>query len=277
MDGPATLTGSEYGHNTVPTSAGKSDSQGTTDRAINDDRPNERKHFMSRAKTIAITVGSLTAGALLATGVTGIAAAANGTPSPSATSPKGQSSTPQQGPDGNGRGGHRGDGMGGPRGGMLGGPGGQALHGEIVVKKADGTISTVRLIDGTVTAVSSDSITVKSADDFTATYTVNSTTDIHVGLRAGGPGHDGQGTSGSTTSGTATKPAASTIADVKVGDVARVEGTLSGSTATATEIHAMTAAEAAQLDALRKQHDAQRGSSSTGSSGTQSSSSASAA
>jgi hypothetical protein len=222
---------------------------------------------MSRAKTIAITVGSLTAGALLATGVTGIAAAANSTPSPSASSPSGSAGTSQSTPqdrakggplssNGQDRGGHGGpgDGPGDHRGGMLGGPGGQALHGEIVVKAADGTISTVRLIDGTVTAVSSDSITVKAADDFTATYTVNATTDIHVGLRPGGPGHNAAGTSGSTA-----KPAASTIADVKVGNVARVEGTVSGSTATATEIHAMTAAEAAQLDALRKQHDAQRG------------------
>lgn len=251
----------------------------TIDKAV-DDRPNERNRFMSRAKTIAITVGSLTAGALLATGVTGIAAAADSTPSPSATSgssgtaksapqngAKGglQGTDRQQGRDGQGGGRH-----GGPKGGMLGGPGGQALHGEIVVKKADGTISTVRLIDGTVTAVTSDSITVKAADDFTATYTVNATTDIHVGLPTGRPGHDAQGTSGSTT----TKPATSTIADVKVGDVARVEGTVSGSTATATEIHAMTAAQAAQLEQQRQQHDAQRGAQAPGATASSSASAA---
>jgi len=207
---------------------------------------------MSRAKMIAATVGALAAGAVLATGITGIAAAANGTPSPKSSSPSaplGSARAAQHGPDGHGGPGDHRDGH---RGGMLGGPGGQALHGEVVVKATDGTISTVRMIDGTVTAVGADSITVKSADDFTATFTVNATTDIHVGLPTPGHRTDAQLS-------TPTAPAASTISDVQVGDVARVEGTVSGSSAAATEIHAMTAAQAAQMDQLRQQHDAQRG------------------
>jgi hypothetical protein len=230
---------------------------------------------MSRAKTITITVGSLAAGALLATGITGIASAANSTPSPSASSgstqanPQGGSSAHRDAKPGQsdssrsnqgrhgGPGGSDGpgEGMGGHRGGMMGGPGGQALHGEIVMKAADGTISTVRLIEGTVTEVGTESITVKAADDFTATYTVNATTDIHVGLPTRGQRPDAQGSTGTQSS----APAASSFADVKVGDVARVEGTVSGSTATATEIHSLTAAQAAELDRLRQQHDAQRG------------------
>jgi hypothetical protein len=230
---------------------------------------------MSRAKTITITVGSLAAGALLATGITGIASAANGTPSPNASSgstqanPQGRSnaqggakpgqsdsSRSNQGRHGGPGGpGGPGEGMGGHRGGMMGGPGSQPLHGEIVIKAADGAISTVRLIEGTVTAVGTDSITVKAADDFTATYTVNATTDIHVGLPTRGQRPDAPGSTGTQSS----APAANTLADVKVGDVARVEGTVSGSTATATEIHSLTAAQAAELDKLRQQHDAQRG------------------
>jgi hypothetical protein len=254
-----------------------------------DDHPNEREHLMSRAKTITITVGSLAAGALLATGITGIASAANGTPSPSASSgstqanPQGRSnaqgdakpgqsdsSRSNQGRHG-GPGGPR-EGMGGHRGAMMGGPGGQALHGEIVIKAADGTISTVRLIEGTVTEVGTDSITVKAADNFTATYTVNATTDIHVGLPTRGQRPDAPGSTGTQSS----APAASTLADVKVGDVARVEGTVSGSTATATEIHSLTAAQAAELDTLRQQHDAQRGTQAPTSGATSSSSSSAA-
>ena len=215
---------------------------------------------MSRAKTISITVGSLAVGAILATGITGIAAAANGSPSPSPSTST--HTAPQQGhggslrsaPDGLGRHGGHGGGLGGPRGGMLGGPGGQALHGEFVVKAADGTISTVRMIRGAVTAVDASSITVKADDGYSSTFAVTSTTDIHVGAPIG-HGPNDQGAAGTGTQ--PVTPAASTIADVKVGDVADVEGSVSGSTATATEIRSMTAAEAAQLEQQRQAHEQQ--------------------
>ncbi len=66
--------------------------------------------------------------------------------------------------------------------GMRGGPMGEALHGEFVVKAVDGTISTVRQVQGTVTAVSDTSITVKAEDGYTATFAVNADTEVHTGL-----------------------------------------------------------------------------------------------
>jgi hypothetical protein len=124
--------------------------------------------------------------------------------------------------------------------GMRGGPGGEALHGEAVVKSADGTISTVRQIQGSVTAVSADSITVEAEDGYSATFAVTSDTEVRTGL----PQRDGSGPDASTE----------TIAGVSVGDVAHVGGTVDGSSATADRIHAMTAAEAATMEAQRQQH-----------------------
>ena len=54
---------------------------------------------------------------------------------------------------------------------------GGALHGEFVVAAGTGT-RTERLQTGAVTAVSSVSLTVKSTDDFTATYTLPSGSDV---------------------------------------------------------------------------------------------------
>ncbi len=209
---------------------------------------------MSRTRTITLTIGSLAAGAVLATGVTGLAMAADSTPSPSgsssATTP-GTSDAPDAGtaqgtPDEGMRGGRDGGRHGGMLGGRHGGPGGDALHSESVVKAADGTISTIRMIHGTVTAVSSSSITVKAEDGFTATYSIGADTEVHTGL----PTRSTDGTRPDA-------PAAGSISDVKVGDVARVEGTVKGSTAAAAEVHALTAAEAAQLEKDRAAMDAQ--------------------
>ena len=137
---------------------------------------------MSRTRTITLTLGSVAAGAILATGVTGLALADDSaTPSPSTSSSAPGSDTAP------GIGGQRGpgDGMRDGRGGMhgmRGGPMGEALHGELVVKAADGTISTVRQVQGTVTAVTSTSITVKAEDGYTATFAVNADTEVHTGL-----------------------------------------------------------------------------------------------
>jgi hypothetical protein len=228
-------------------------------------QPQPEEHRMSRARTITVTVGSLAAGAILATGITGIASAANGTTSPEASTGTSQTAPGHQqrgGPDGGPAGGPAGGRHEGPRGAMLGGPRGEALHAEAVVKAADGTISTVSQIQGTVTAVAASAITVKAEDGFTATYVVNDTTEVRTGLPPQRP--DLQGATGTQAKPTA--PAAGSISDVKVGDVARVEGTVSGSTSTATEVHSMTAAQKAQLDQQRAQHDQSRqqsGSSST--------------
>jgi len=180
---------------------------------------------MSRTKALAITAGTLAAGAMLATGITGIANAADTTPRPSSTA-SAAPSTGDHGPHG-----HGGPAGPGPRGEM----GSQALHSEAVVKSADGTISTVVSIRGSVTAGSSTSISVNAEDGFTATYTVNADTKVRTGVPT-------RPVAGST----ATLTDAGTIADVKVGDVAHVDGTVTGSTSVASSIHAMTAAEAAQ-------------------------------
>ena len=76
------------------------------------------------------------------------------------------------GPDG-----MRGGMGGGLRGGMRG-----ALHGELTVPQADGTGTEVILVQrGTVTAVSGTSLSVKSTDGFTSTYTVSSSTLVRTG------------------------------------------------------------------------------------------------
>jgi hypothetical protein len=197
---------------------------------------------MSRTRTITLTLGSIAAGAVLATGVTGLALAEDtATPSPgTSSSAPGTDASPgitdRRGPGG------MGDAVGGRHGmhGMRGGPMGEALHGEFVVKAADGTISTVREVQGTVTAVSGTSITVKAEDGYTSTFAVNADTEVHTGL----PSRD-RGTADVTTQ---------AISDVSVGDVARVHGTVSGDTATAEDVHAMTAEQAATMEAERQQH-----------------------
>ncbi len=182
---------------------------------------------MSRASTIAISVGSLAAGAIIATSLTGIAMAEDASPSPStgtSTAPDGREFGSM----------HEGMGMRGGmgrHGGMHGDRLGQPVHGESVVKKDDGSFVTVRDIRGSVTAVSATSITVKAEDGFTSTFAVDGDTDVRTGLPTRG--------SGSATG---------SISDVKVGDIAHVRGTVDGSSATATEVHGMTAEQAKQME-----------------------------
>jgi hypothetical protein len=187
---------------------------------------------MSRMRTITITLGSLAAGATLATGITGLALAADTTPDPT-SSTAAPSAASVDGLAGGSSGMHHGP-DGGMRG-MHGGPFGEALHGEFVVKGTDGTISTVQTIRGTVTAVGADSITVKADDGYVGTFAINSDTEVHTGLRT----RPADGTQ-------PTAPEAGSIADVHVGDVADVRGTGSASAATADEVHVVSAAQAAQ-------------------------------
>ncbi|WP_433328100.1 hypothetical protein [Dactylosporangium sp. CA-139066] len=148
-------------------------------------------------------------------------------------------STDNRGPGGNGAPGFPGGGRGGngqnmPGGGQGfpggGGPGGQgfpggggaftrggganalggALHGDFVVKSGNGQYVTERLQSGTVTAVSATSITAKSEDGHATTFVVGADTKVGNG--------------------------AAKISDVKAGDSVTVIGTVSGDTATATEI-----------------------------------------
>ena len=88
---------------------------------------------------------------------------------------------------------------------------GGPLHGEFTIRKPDGTgFQTVAVQTGEVTAVSSSSITVKSEDGFSRTYSVDENTVV-------GAGRDGIGT-------------------VKTGDTVRIAGVVDGGQAKAAAI-----------------------------------------
>lgn len=89
-----------------------------------------------------------------------------------------------------------------------------ALHGQFIVAKPGGGYQTVDVQNGQVTAVSSTSITLKSSDGFTHSYTVSGSTIVDAQ-------RDG-------------------IGSVKVGNQASVVATVSGSTATAASIFDLT-------------------------------------
>jgi len=102
-----------------------------------------------------------------------------------------------------------------------GGPGvkdhaqrGVPVHGEKVVKNADGTFTTHVDVNGEVTAVSATSISVKAADGFTATFVVNSDTKVR------------------------TSATGKAVTDLKVGDAVHVDGAKSGTSLTAVDVHA---------------------------------------
>jgi hypothetical protein len=137
------------------------------------------------------------------------ATSADPTPSPS-TSP----STPGQPPAGPGRG--SGGGPGGP--GKFLGQGG-ALHGEFVVPKDGGGYQTVATQRGQVTAVSKDSITVKSEDGFSRTYTLTEDTLVNAA-------RDG-------------------IDDVKTGNTVNVSAVVADGKATASSVDDGTVRQAA--------------------------------
>jgi hypothetical protein len=129
----------------------------------------------------------------------GVAWASTGdnTPSPS-TSPSTQQNAPQQDKGPGGRGGLFGD----------------ALHGEFVTAKDGGGYQTIATQKGEVTAVSETSITVKSADGYSRTYTVNADTKVN---------NSGK------------------IADITTGETVRIRAVVSDGTATATSISDSTA------------------------------------
>ena len=136
---------------------------------------------------MAATSGSPTSGAVTVTPAGGVAA----TPSPSA-----RPAFPHHGWPG---------GMGFAFGGPFG-----AVHGQFVVPKPGGGYQTIDTQRGSVTAVNSTSITVKSADGFVKTYQVRSSTNVDA-QRNG-------------------------IASVKTGHQVMVTATDSGGTATASSI-----------------------------------------
>ena len=97
---------------------------------------------------------------------------------------------------------------GGPPGGGTGGPGqlSNALHGEYVVSDGDGAYTTELMQNGAVTAISDTSITAKSDDGYTKTYTIDADTVVGNG--------------------------SSDLADIGTGDDVMIVASVSGNTAT---------------------------------------------
>jgi len=123
-------------------------------------------------------------------------------PSPSPSEP----SEHKHGPGGFGR-------FGGIGGLGMAGHGG-VINGQLTVPKSGGGYQTIDVQRGTVTAVSSSSITVKSADGYSQTYAVSNSTEVNA--QAAG------------------------IGTVKVGHTVGVMATVSGKTPTAASIIDLT-------------------------------------
>ncbi|HTW01971.1 MAG TPA: hypothetical protein VMF87_16855 [Streptosporangiaceae bacterium] len=155
-------------------------------------------------------VAGVAVAALLGGAGAALASSGSGSPtgSPSAVAASPAPSPAPQGPTGpgghGGHGGFRRFGAGG-FGGLFG-----ALHGQLVVTKPGGGYETVDVQSGQVTAVSTTSITVKSADGYSKSYAVAASTNVDAQ-------RDG-------------------IGSVKVGNQVSLLATVSGGTATATSI-----------------------------------------
>jgi len=170
-----------------------------------------------------VITGAAVIGAAFGVGI-GATALASAATSPSTTQPAGSGKSPT-GPEGGpyqGLGGRFRGGPAGLLGGFGGGPGGGVVHGQYTVKGPNG-YETIDIRNGTVSALSNTSgstwsLTVKSADGTSGTYTVNSSTSVNGGE--------------------------SGIASVKSGDTVSVTGTESGGTTTATRITDSTTLEA---------------------------------
>jgi hypothetical protein len=158
--------------------------------------------------------GVVTLGVLAGAGVAVAATSSSGQPADasasSSPSPSQSAARPHFPPKGQWRMQSPGGGpfaFGGPGalGGLLG-----AVHGTVVVPKSGGGYQTVAFQNGKVTAVSSTSITLHSADGYSHSYQVTSSTFVNAQ-------RDG-------------------IGSIKSGSQVIVSATLSGSTATATRI-----------------------------------------
>src|SRR5215472_7170780 len=187
------------------------------------DKPSLRAAWLG-SRRVAVMAAVITVGVLAGAGVAVAATSSSSpTPTPSATpSPSARVPLPGMPPKGAWRihGGPGGFGpafgglggfapaFGGP--GMLGGGLFGAVHGTVVVPKAGGGYQTVTFQNGKVTAVSSTSITLRSADGYSHTYPVTSSTNVNAQ-------RDG-------------------IGSIKVGNQVVVAATVSGSTTTVIRI-----------------------------------------
>jgi hypothetical protein len=98
------------------------------------------------------------------------------------------------------------------------------LHGDLTVKDENGSVSQVRVQKGTVEAVTSTSLTLKSEDGYTTTWTINSDTKVRRDRDD------------------------AAIADVKAGDTVFARGPLTGDTATAAVVRALSPEAAADAE-----------------------------
>jgi hypothetical protein len=122
----------------------------------------------ARSRRLATAAALVTAGALGATAVTGLAFASDGASGTTSGQPQSVAATGATG------------GTGAPSGTAAGRRAGMlrsVLHGELTVAGTDGT-KVVDLQRGKLTAASATSITVASSDGFTASYAVNATTVV---------------------------------------------------------------------------------------------------
>ena len=169
----------------------------------------------SNAKRRRLTAVAVIAAVLLLGGI-GVAVAQTSGGSSTTTTPS--SNAAPGGPGGPGGPGPRGPG--GPGGHFKGGPGPGfggprgAIHGEFVQPDGNGGYRTVDQQVGDVTSVSSDSITVKSADGFSKTYSIDQNTVVNSG-------RDG-------------------IGNVKNGDKVSVNAVVTGGKAAARNVDDMT-------------------------------------
>ena len=173
--------------------------------------PTRRSWLAGRRAPVAGGVAAV----LLAGGI-GVAAAQSSSSPPTTAAPPGASANlpPAPGPRQGRFGGH----MGGPGGFGPGFEAKGALHGELVMRNGADGFRTVDVQTGEATAVSSSSITVKSEDGFTKTYTVDENTLVNAG-------RDG-------------------IGDVKTGHTVRVNAVVEGNTAHAVDVNDETSTRA---------------------------------
>src|SRR5215472_13332688 len=149
------------------------------------DKPGLRAAWLG-SRRVAVMAGVIAVGVLAGAGVA-VAATSSSSPTPTpSASPSASAKPPARGlpPKGAWRI-HRAPGPFGPFGPAFGGPGMfggllGAVHGTVVVPKPGGGFQTVAFQNGKVTAVSSTSITLHSADGYSHTYPVTSSTIVNA-------------------------------------------------------------------------------------------------
>ena len=123
---------------------------------------------LTRHRVIALVAAGVLAGGVGGAVISQLGVATASSPSPAPVGP-GPDMMRGFGPDG----------PGGPGAlGLLGG--GRLLHGEATVQKPGGGTMVVRFQNGAISDVSGSTMTVKSTDGFTATYTVDRTSRISL-------------------------------------------------------------------------------------------------